>query len=183
MSLDAAWRAAKFRELEEVYGRWREEASEGGALARPTPRGLWAASSPHDVFALMEAVGAEGCRHFVDLGSGDGLVTLIASLFCPATGIECDAGLTAKACELRDQLGLAARFICGDYLAHDLSAYDLLYIYPDKPLFDLERALAPRLRGRLVVYSAHFPLKTLPLVQTVTLATCRAAVYGPPQKL
>jgi hypothetical protein len=168
------WRAKKFAEIQRVFGQWH-----AGGLARPTPRGLWAASTAGEVFSLLEALGAEGCRRFADLGSGDGLVTCIASLFCPATGIECDPGLVAKARELRDQLGLSAEFVCADFLTQDLSGFDLLYIYPDKPLDELERKLAPRLRGRLIVYSWHFPLRLLPRLETVRLSTCQATVYGP----
>lgn len=168
-------RAKKFAELQRLFGD-----SHAGSLARPTPRGLWAASTPGEVFSLLEALGAEGCRHFADLGSGDGLVTCIASLFCPATGIECDPALVARARQLRDRLGLSAEFICADFLTQDLSGFDLLYIYPDKPLYELERQLAPRLRGRLIVYSWHFPLRLLARLETVELATCQATVYGPP---
>jgi hypothetical protein len=178
--MDAKDRAERFEEIRRVYGEWHAHlAAHSECHARPTSRGLWAASTPHDVFALLTALSAEGCRHFADLGSGDGLVTCIASLFCPATGIECDAGLVEKANELRDRLGLSAEFVCGDFFAQDLSRFDLLYVYPDKPMWDLEKALAPRLRGRLVAYSCHFPLKLLPILDTVSLGTCRATVYGP----
>jgi hypothetical protein len=178
--MEATERAERFAELERVFGEWHlEVARTGAAHARPTCQGLWAPSTARDVFALLEAVGAEGCQHFADLGSGDGLVTCIASLFCPATGLECDPALVEKARELRDQLNLSAEFICGDFLKADLSPYDLLYIYPDKPLYYLERELAPRLRGRLIVYSVHFPLKILPRLEVVQLGTCQAAVYGP----
>jgi hypothetical protein len=179
--VDAGERAERFQELTALFGEWHRRATaESGCHARPTSLGLWAPSTAHEVFAILEAVGAERCRSFADLGSGDGLVTCIASLFCPATGIECDPALVAKACELRDRLGLAAEFICGDFLGQDLSRYDLLYVYPDMPLFTLEKILAPRLQGRLVVYSCHFPLKLLPRLEVIKLPTCQAAVYGPP---
>lgn len=179
--MEAAERAARFADIERLYGAWYAELSAQGAThARPTPRGLWAPSAPRDVYALLERLSAHGCKQFADLGSGDGLVTCIASLFCPATGIECDPALVERACAMRNRLGLTAQFICADYLAADLSSYDLLYVYPDKPLYSLEEALAARLKGRLVVYSVHFPLKRLRLLETVRLGTCQAAVYGPP---
>ncbi|MFH0809989.1 MAG: class I SAM-dependent methyltransferase [Pseudomonadota bacterium] len=165
-------RAEGFRKILDAYAERRREPG------RPTSRGMWVSSTAAEVFELLAVLDAERCRRFVDLGSGDGLVTCIASLFCPATGIEADAALVAEAGALRDRLGLKAEFICGDFLREDLSRYDLLYIYPDKPLSPvLEEVLAEGGAGRLVVYGCHFPPGRLSRVKTVQLATCQAAVY------
>jgi hypothetical protein len=180
LKLTPAERASRFKQIEAAYQRWWSERDRGGEPAcRVTPLGLWGHSSPSEVFELFERLHLDQASSLADLGSGDGLVTCIAQLFCPATGIECDPGLVAKAQELAGALGLDVRFILGDFLAQDLSAYDFLYAYPDKPLMELEKELARRLRGRLIVYSCHFPLKHLDLLESHKLTTCWAAVYGP----
>jgi len=69
----------------------------------------------------------------LDLGSGDGKIVLIASLFTKsAAGIEFDEELVKKGIEIRDKLGLKCDLICADYMEHDFSQYDILFINPDK---------------------------------------------------
>jgi len=179
LKLTPAQRAEKFRQIEAAYQKWWAERDRGGEPAcRVTPLGLWGHSTPGEVFTLFERLRLDEATSFADLGSGDGLVTCIAQLFCPATGIECDPGLVSKAGELASGLSLSCRFILGDFFEQDLSAYDYLYAYPDKPLMELEKELAGRLGGKLIVYSCHFPLKQLKLLESHKLTSCWAAVYG-----
>lgn len=71
---------------------------------------------------------------FIDLGSGDGRVVFLAALFgAKAYGIEYDARLidiSRKAQEeLKDSIATdKVNFIQGDFLKHDLSQYDSMYL-------------------------------------------------------
>jgi len=93
-----------------------------------------------------------------DLGSGDGIVVAIASLFTQATGYEIDEWLYQKSIEFWHSLNLSkATFLRADFLRADLRGHDLLYLYPDKPFYELEERLLTTWGGRLLVNGPHFP--------------------------
>jgi hypothetical protein len=122
-----------------------------------TPLGMWACSDAREVHDLFTQLGLENYRHLADLGSGDGRAVLLASLFTQATGIEADGELVEAARGMAQALGLArAQFIQGDCREADLAPYDLLFLYPDKPLDWLEKRLPLDWQGRLLVYGPHF---------------------------
>jgi len=142
---------------------------------KETSLGYWGISTADDVFHLFKDLRLERHKSFIDLGSGDGKVTLIASLFTQATGIECDEELIGHSRDMKKKLGLKkAEFIQGDFMAHDLSSYDFIFINPDKQMHALEPKLFRELHGRLVVYGhlyhpsvlekeAHFIAHTTPV--------------------
>ncbi|MCB2225072.1 MAG: methyltransferase domain-containing protein [Desulfarculaceae bacterium] len=122
-----------------------------------TPAGMWACSQTDEVYQLLSELDLTPYKHFADLGSGDGRAVLVASLFMPATGIEADPELTEAARAMAAKLGFdQAEFICADCRSADLSAYDLLFVYPDKPLNWLEKLLPPDWEGSLLVYGPYF---------------------------
>ena len=61
-------------------------------------------------------------KRFLDLGSGDGKIALIASLFCKqAEGIEIDAFLHSKALEMQQKTGISnVIFHNKDFFEHKL---------------------------------------------------------------
>ncbi len=127
-----------------------------------TPAGMWACSVAEELAELFAALDLGRFQHFADLGSGDGRAVLLAALYTQATGIEADPELVAVARHLAAELGLTrADFIQGDLRQVDLSPYDLLFIYPDKPLTWLENLLPDLWRGRLLVYGPHFKPETM----------------------
>lgn len=72
---------------------------------------------------------------FLDLGSGDGRIVFLASLFgAEAVGIEHDPALYQISVRAREDLSSIidvekTRFIKGDFLQHDFSSYDVFYLY------------------------------------------------------
>lgn len=127
-----------------------------------TPVGMWACSQAEEVYDLLVKLELDRWEHFADLGSGDGRVVLLASLFTRATGIEADPELCAASKKMAKKLGLdRAAFLCEDCRRTDLSPYDLLFIYPDKPLKWLEDRLPSDWPGRLLVYGPYFRPQTM----------------------
>lgn len=148
--------------------------AELGGSYKATPAGMWACSRSEELYDLLGQLDLSPYTHFVDLGSGDGRAVLLASLFLPATGIEADPGLVQASRDLARRLGLErTRFLCADCRQADLSPYDLLFIYPDKPLDWLIKMLPSPWKGHLLVYGPYFQpqglrhLKTLYAGQTM----------------
>jgi|GEM_PF-1234791 len=137
-----------------AVGRFQDSLAEPYKM---TPAGMWACSVAEELAELFAALELGRFQHFADLGSGDGRAVLLAALYTQATGIEADPELVATARSLAAELGLGrAGFIQGDLRQMDLSPYDLLFIYPDKPLAWLEKLLPEQWRGALLVYGPHF---------------------------
>ena len=138
------------------------EARESERVGRTTPAGLFLPSPLTDIHLLFDRVDLGGYKRLADLGSGDGRVVLLASLYTRAVGLEADPALVASARAQGLSLGIrGAAFRVADFMKDDLSEFDLLFIYPDKPLTALSRRLRESYRGRLLVYG--------PLAQGVDL--------------
>lgn len=141
--------------IKQEYDEFYKSLMRQGKLPmRDTGRGFWGTAACDDVFELFEKMGLGKYKSFIDLGSGDGKVVLIASLFTKAAGIEFDKELHDKAVEIRDRIGIKAELSCGDFLKADISKYDLVFINPDKSFHKgVEEMLREKLRGALVVYN------------------------------
>ena len=153
------------REIIEALRRFQAGLEEPYKM---TPAGMWACSDPEEVLDLFEQVDLGRFRHFCDLGSGDGRAVLLASIFTRASGVEADHGLVEVARGLAKGLGLSqACFIQGDCRQADLAPYDLLFLYPDKPLDWLTRLLPEDWPGHLLIYGPYFQPGTLTHVRTI----------------
>lgn len=145
----------EFNQLKKEYDLFYRSFLKKGKLPMgETDAGFWGAAIGDDIFELFKKIQLQNFRNFIDLGSGDGKVVLTASLFTNAAGIEHDAELHKKAVEIKDKLKLKANLIQGDFMEHDLSKYDFVFINPDKSFSKgLETKLQKELKGILVVYN------------------------------
>lgn len=124
-----------------------------------TAKGFWNASISDEVYEAFKRIGLNKFKNFLDIGSGDGKVVLIASLFCQnAEGIEIDNFLHNKAIEIQTKFSIRnAKFRNADFLLHDFSEYDILFLSPDAPLErGLENKLLKEMKGRLIHYGHNF---------------------------
>ena len=143
---------ARYREFE------RELLSQGKLPMRSTNTGFWGTADLEAVFHLFEALHLEKDKGFLDLGSGDGRIVLVAELFTQAQGVESDPELVDQSEEIRQELGLKADFVCTDFLSLDLSKFDFFFINPDHRFEEaFEDKLLQEARGkRLFVYNIVF---------------------------
>lgn len=146
---------------------------------RLTASGAWAASRPEHLFSFFKSVNLSGFPLFIDLGSGDGVACCVAGLFTRAIGIESDLLLASSARGAGRDLGLSGRvdFVCADFLTQGIQKADCLFIYPDKPLYALEKVLEGW-TGTLLVYGPHFPPKRLSLQEKLRLGMETMSVYS-----
>jgi len=159
----SANRSRHFTAIVRYYRKFYEELERSGdAPYRMTKLGAWAASRAPHVFYFFKSVNLSGYSLFIDLGSGDGIVSCIAGLFTQSVGIEIDPDLcnTARHAAQSLRLNVRVNFVCGDYLGQRFDQADCLYLYPDKPLHRLAEKLTTW-RGTVFVYGPHLPPEAL----------------------
>ncbi len=151
-------RQAIFERIKKEYKEFYNSLLKKGRVpVWDTKKGIFGTSNIGNVFELFKQIELEKYNHFIDLGSGDGSVVLVASLFTKAIGIEFDKKLHEKAVEIRNKLKLDVELVCGDFLEHDLSKYDPLFINPDQGFHKgLGQKLQKEMKGTLLVYNFIF---------------------------
>lgn len=150
----------RFRQIRKEYDNFYRGLLASGRLPmRSTEKGFWNASVSDEIYEAFKRLKLDKFKNFLDLGSGDGKVVLIASLFCrKAEGVEIDDTLHFKAIEMQSKLGMKnVIFHNKDFFEHDISNYDVIFTAPDAPFErGLENKLSNEMKGKLIHYGHHF---------------------------
>ena len=154
-----------FSQIKKEYDDFYKSLLQRGRLPMwSTEKGFWNASVTDELYEAFKKIKLNKSKNFLDIGSGDGKVVLIAALFCKkAEGIEIDDFLHHKALQIQDKLGLRnIMFHNKDFFEHDFSEYNVLFLAPDAPLErGLEKKLLKEMNGKLIHYGHHFHPKNL----------------------
>ena len=148
----------EFDQIKQAYKELYDNIlKKGKLLVWDTEKGIWGFTKADDAFEFFKKIELNKYKNFLDLGSGDGIVVMIASLFTKATGIESDKDLHKKALEMKNKLKISCTLLNKDYMKHDLSKYDIIFINPDKGFHHgLETKLLKELNGILFVHQKIF---------------------------
>ena len=144
------------KEYDDIY---RNLLRSGRLPMWSTEKGFWNAAIADEVYEAFKRIRLSQFKNFLDIGSGDGKVVLIASLFCQnAEGVEIDNLLHNKALEIKNKFKINnAAFHNKDFFEHDFSKYDALFLAPDAPLErGIENKLLKEMGGKLIHYGHHF---------------------------
>ena len=151
---------AAFLQIKNEYDNFYRTILKSGRLPMwSTQKGFWNASISDEVYGAFNKFGIGKFKNFLDIGSGDGKVVMIASLFCKnAEGVEADKFLHGKALEMQRKLAIKnASFHNNDFLKHDFSKYDVLFSSPDAPMArGLENKLLKEMTGKFIHFGHHF---------------------------
>src|SRR3989338_3719140 len=95
-----------FAKIKEEYDNFYRSLMKRGKLPmRSTEKGFWNASPSDEVFKAFKKMNLKKFKNFLDIGSGDGKVVLIAALFCKnAEGVEIDDLLHHRSEEVKNNL-------------------------------------------------------------------------------
>jgi hypothetical protein len=149
-----------FAQIKKEYDDFYRELLKKGKLPMwSTEKGFWNAAIADEIYETFKRLDLSQFKNFLDIGSGDGKVVLIASLFCQnAEGVEIDNFLHNKAVEMQKKFGINnAVFHNKDFFEHDFSSHDILFLAPDTPLErGLENKLLKEMKGKLIHYGHHF---------------------------
>lgn len=172
----------KFGEIKKEYDDIQREMLRQGKLPlMDTGVGFWGGAIAEEVFEAFKKLRLHNFNSFIDLGSGDGRVVLIASLFgLKSVGMEIDDGLFRKSLEMQRKLDMPnALFYNNDFFEHSLAGYDIIFCNPDQPLErGLEKKLISEMDGKLVLYGHHFHPKNLNLEESFNINGTLVSVYG-----
>lgn len=130
--------------------------------ARDTGVGYWGITPTRDLFEFFNRINIGEHKSIIDIGSGDGRVVLLASLFgLKAHGIEYDKWLINVSNYMMKKLALPhfknVKIVKDDFHNYNLSEYDIIYCSPDKPFHrGLENKLLRELNGKLIVHGWEF---------------------------
>ncbi len=156
-----------------------------GTVVHDTTHGIWGSTGVDDAFLLCERLGLREGMRFCDLGSGDGRIAMIASLFCDSIGIEGDQALDHIAqqakTELLRQIPQLERceLMHADYSTIDLSNFDILFSFADHAWPEhVERALVKREKaGTLVAHQDIFRPRLLRKGPTIWIGQTPFVTY------
>ena len=146
-------RIETFNKIKQAYKEHDDNLLRNGRLPmRSTEKGFWGTTNLDDLYAWLERMDFPQRTRFLDLGSGDGRVVLVAALFVDAMGIEDDNKLLEHGRKVAELLELDYPVEQGDYNNQDLTRYDVLFMYPDQRFDALKDKLLRELRGTLYLY-------------------------------
>ncbi len=171
-----------FSSIKAEYGRFYRSLLKNCELPlRSTEKGFWNGSISDEIYEIFTTIALGKFNNFLDIGSGDGKVALIASLFCKkAEGVEVDSMLHNKAIEIRDKLKINnAIFHNKDFFKHDFSKYDVLFVAPDAPMErGLESKLLKEMKGKLIHLGHHFHPRFLKKEESFVVKESLVTVYS-----
>jgi len=158
-------------------------------LGFDTGIGFWAPTDLDDLVILFKKLfSKKEHQNFCDLGSGDGRVCLVASLFGfkNIIGIEQDMDLHKKGLEAKKLLPknnhTEVKLLKTDFTKLDDSKkFDkqgYFFIAPDKPFFrDLESSIKYDLKGTLIVNSFEFLPEKLDKIEELITGTSKFSIF------
>jgi protein-L-isoaspartate O-methyltransferase len=161
-----------------MYTKRRSRLIMSNKAQRPTSHGYWAISNPVHTYELFKKIGLQKHKSFVDLGSGDGIIVAVASLFTGATGIEIDKELHKDASEIRQKLKLNYTLKNKDYIEDDLSKYDIIFINPDNYFHKLEKNLVEQFKGKIIITDNIFQPLTLSPQRKISVKGTNYSIYS-----
>ena len=153
-----------FQKIKEKYDDFHRFLLANGRLpARDTKIGYWGVTPLSELYELFKRINLGQYKNFIDIGSGDGRVVLLASLFgIEAHGIEFDPWLANTSLFIRRRLDLPhftnTKLLQDNFMEHNLSRYSLIFTHPDKPFYrdGFEAKLLKELNGQLIVHGWEF---------------------------
>ncbi len=159
----------KFRILKDFFEKKDTELIENkGSRVFDTSHGIFGVSHLEEVNSFFTQIGLENSKGIVDLGSGDGRIAILASLFTKSLGVEADSDLNILAQTNLKEIqkiipeATKCKLVEDDYTGMDFSDYDVLFTYIDhKWPLELEENLLKKWKGTVYCYRNIFPPEKL----------------------
>lgn len=139
------------KEIIKYFSQFENEVHE-------TEKGIFGVSNLERVEEFLDQIETKGT--FLDLGSGDGRVAILAAkYFDNVIGIEFDEHLVKKSKKHAQTCDSDAIFLCQDYETYDFSKVDVLFSYADHAFSEaFVNKLIKEFDGIIYIYEGvYFP--------------------------
>jgi cyclopropane fatty-acyl-phospholipid synthase-like methyltransferase len=145
------------KETQKIVNYFQNLDAKKGNIVRETSKGIFGTSDLEVIETFFENISLTNKYYFVDIGSGDGRVVILASKYTKAVGIEIDEELIKESKEHANILQSKAEFICKDYEDYSYENVDVIFSFADHFFTKtfLEK-LKKEFKGTLYVYEGVF---------------------------
>ncbi|MBR9692530.1 methyltransferase domain-containing protein [Candidatus Woesearchaeota archaeon] len=173
----------RFAKFEKIRAHFKDQdnalLAKGKLAMGETSFGFWGTTNMNDAYELFKRIGLDKKKHLIDLGSGDGRIVAIASLFTKAVGIEGDETFVEKGKKAKKQLTLKnMKLKQKDYYDENLEQYDIVFMFPDKEFDDkIVEKLKKEFKGTLYIYNNLYLPKGLKKGKTIRIEQLPIASY------
>ena len=172
--------------IADEYRLLSDEMLKKRAFMKPTSIGYFAGARLDDIHDIFEKIHLEKYKKFIDLGSGDGRVVLMAAAYTNADGVELDDELFSTALRMQKKLGKYAAlkkavFHKKNYMTDlHLGEYDVIFINPDNPMYELGKKLHREMKkdAIFIVYNAVYAPLNMKLKKTIGVGPSAGFVYS-----
>ncbi len=150
-------REEEFTKINNYFKEHDAKQPEFTSQVRKTEKGIFGTSDCEVVFEFFTKIELDGKTSFMDIGSGDGRVTIIAALFTKSVGIEFDKELVDESIQHAKNLDSKAVFREEDYCNLSYKNVDFLFSYSDQEFSkDFLEKLREEYKGNLHIYEGVF---------------------------
>lgn len=149
---------AQFEEIKKYFVALDQKKEDNEEkLVYETDKGIFGTTNIEDIYKWLSEHITDANTVFLDLGSGDGRVNIVADLFCISKGIEFDEDLVQQSLRHVMNLQSGAQITQGDYEDADFSDVDILFCYADHNFSkEFEEKLSKEFHGTLYIYQGTF---------------------------
>ncbi len=181
--------AQKREILQSIADEYRDLAGkllQQGKFLKNTTEGYFAGARIDDIHAIFEELNLGKYKNFIDLGSGDGRVVMMASVYTQATGVETDTDLHNVALKMQQQLKNKNKslkkttFLNANFMQDiHFGDFDVLFINPDQRFYELEKKLRKEMKkdAVLIVYNAVFKPLNMNLQRKIGESVSAGFIY------
>ncbi|MBT7903705.1 hypothetical protein HN587_07615 [Candidatus Woesearchaeota archaeon] len=151
--------------------------------------GFWSYTDFEMIKELFGKIDIGKFSKIIDLGSGDGMVVMLASLWIDSVGVELDKKLFDDSIRIqkdiltelkKEKLRLKhAKLVNKNFLDVDLKEFDLIFLNPDNRLYEIETKLRAEMNAtaRLIVMNDLFLPLNLKLIETLNVKGMNFRLY------
>ena len=149
-----------------------------GASVYDTEKGIFGVTDITKIYQFFKDIQLDTKKQFIDLGSGDGRVVIVASLFTTAIGIEFDEHLVQRSKHHNEELQTNATFLTQDYETYDYSTTDILFSFSDHNFTpEFITKLKKEFKGTLYIYEGIFLPEDIPKGKTYWVGQTKIVSY------
>lgn len=145
------------KEIIDYFNKIDIKKKSSDEYVRDTVKGIFGVSELSVLNDFFNKISLSENDIFVDLGSGDGRVNILASIYSKSIGIEFDKELVVESIANNAFLQTSAEFIEQDYELYDFSDTTIIFSFADHFFSDdFIKKLKKEFKGKLFVYEGIF---------------------------